>query len=450
MRRVFLVLIVLVVAGSIGYWIGQAGHGVPAKRGTTTQAKASAHKVYVCPMHQQIVQDHPGTCPICGMDLVEADAAEHADASLVHVDTATQQRLGVTLATARTQALGRAIHTYGTVTSDDGDAFVVTPTVPGVLTKLAANQIGQRIAAGQVLYEIESDTLLQLQHDYVDFLLRQSQTLQNAELQRARNRKMMHDMHDMDAAGREQMERNLRQSEEQIRLMLQPMERDGIRLTTRLKYAGVTDAMLKEITKHDRGLPVIPVRLQHACLVKAIGARPGMTIAASTPIVTCAGDGRLWLDIALYPDQAAQARVGDAVAARGDNGASIDTHLTQLSGIVDPASRTVSVRVPVQAPNLRIGDYFDVTIQAGTHSALTIPRSALIRTGHGDFVMLARGDGHFLPSPVTTGIESDDEVEITDGLQEGAQVVVNGNFLLDSAASLSATVERMTGSQSSK
>jgi len=68
-----------------------------------------------------------------------------------------------------------------------------------------------------------------------------------------------------------------------------------------------------------------------------------------------------------------------------------------------------------------------------------------MRTGKGNMVMLARGNGHFLPFPVETGIESGDLIEITEGLQEGAQVAVNGQFLLDAAASLSDAAQRMQG-----
>jgi len=58
-------------------------------------------------------------------------------------------------------------------------------------------------------------------------------------------------------------------------------------------------------------------------------------------------------------------------------------------------------------------------------------------------VMLSRGDGHFLPVPVETGVENGDWIEIIDGIQNESEVVVNGQFLLDSAASMSATTERM-------
>jgi Cu(I)/Ag(I) efflux system membrane fusion protein len=86
-----------------------------------------------------------------------------------------------------------------------------------------------------------------------------------------------------------------------------------------------------------------------------------------------------------------------------------------------------------------------VTIRAQAHAALVLPRSAVIYTGAGNLVMLSRGEGNFLPVHVETGNESGDNVEIVDGLREGAEVVVNGQFLLDSAASMSAAAERMHG-----
>jgi hypothetical protein len=93
--------------------------------------------------------------------------------------------------------------------------------------------------------------------------------------------------------------------------------------------------------------------------------------------------------------------------------------------------------------HLRPGSFVDVSIHAQSHEALVVPSSAVLRTGEGNVVMLHRGEGHFLPVYVDTGVENDDSIEITDGLQPGAEVAVNGQFLLDSAASMNAAVERM-------
>jgi len=448
MGKTAVVIAVIIAASVTGYWIGQKQAAKPQALETISsvpQTGMPAHKVYVCPMHPQIVQDHPGTCPICGMTLVESETADHAEAALVHVDTATQQKLGITLAAARVQTLAREIHTYATVIADESALHPIAPTVDGVLVKLDVAQTGQRIGRGQVLYEIESPELIRLQHEYVDFLIRRAQTLKAAERQREQNQHMQQNAHDLDAAGREQMARNIRQSEEQVRAMLQPMERDGVRLTTRLKYAGVTQAMLDAVAKTGNAFTVVPVRTQRDCLVKEIGARPGMVVSAMTPIVTCVDDARLWLEVALYPDQTPFIRADDAVSVGLEDGTQIKTSLANISAIVDPATRTMRARLPVAGHGLRIGEYADVTIQAAPRQVLAVPRSAVMHTGHGDFVMRAMQPGHFMPAKVTTGIETDDQAEIRSGLQVDDTVAVNGQFLLDAAASIADAAQRFGG-----
>ncbi len=112
---------------------------------------------------------------------------------------------------------------------------------------------------------------------------------------------------------------------------------------------------------------------------------------------------------------------------------------------LDNATRTVRARLVVNNMHqlLHPGAFVDVMIATQPHKALTLPYSAVMRTGKGNRVMLIRGSGHFIPVPVETGIESGGFIEITDGLQEGAQVAVNGQFLLDAAASLSDAAQRM-------
>ena len=67
MKRIFPVLLLAAVTLAAGYWLGL--HKNPAPQLETI---SKAKEVYVCPMHSHIVQDHPGNCPICGMDLVQS------------------------------------------------------------------------------------------------------------------------------------------------------------------------------------------------------------------------------------------------------------------------------------------------------------------------------------------------------------------------------------------
>jgi len=117
--------------------------------------KPGQGKIWVCPMHPEIMQDHPGTCPICGMDLVEArDHTGHDHG--VRVDTASIQKLGVRLASVQKTTLSRDVRSYGNVTADGSAIYNVHSNFDGWIKKLYIHSIGQKITQGQVIYEIYS------------------------------------------------------------------------------------------------------------------------------------------------------------------------------------------------------------------------------------------------------------------------------------------------------
>lgn len=432
----FTVLIVLIAAG--GYLMGARMSAEPVR-----QASASPLNVaYVCPMHPNIVRDHPGTCPICGMELV-ATSDPSGNASPIHVDTATQQKLGVRLATATHATLTHDIHTYGTVVPEEGAVLRVTPNVDGVVQQLHVHT-GQRVTMGQMLYELSSADALALQYEYVDLLRRFGPALKSAEDRREQTRKALAEAQEQGATAREQAERAARQTEEQSEAMLQPMRRDRERITLRLHQIGFTEEMIERLARTQKALAILPARAQQPCVVGEVMARPGMLVTSMTPLLACVQTSRAWLEIALYPDQLQWVRDGDGVTIEPEDGEPVSTRFTGLDALVDPSTRTVRARVPIATDRVgRIGDYVSVTIHASPRDVLAVPKTALIRSGHGNFVILAKGADHFMPVKVQTGIETDDRIGIRNGLAAGDQVVMNGQFLLDAAASLADTVQRM-------
>jgi Cu(I)/Ag(I) efflux system membrane fusion protein len=154
----------------------------------------------------------------------------------------------------------------------------------------------------------------------------------------------------------------------------------------------------------------------------------------------------------LYPDQLSWVEEGDAVTMAFGDGETVTAQLSGLNPLVDDATRTLRVRMPValgRAPNL--GEYARVTIHAAPRQVLSVPKSAVMRTGRGDFVMRALGKGHFMPVRVLTGIETDERIAIRDGLADGDRVAVNGQFLMDAAASIADVAQRMhAGNQPSR
>jgi Cu(I)/Ag(I) efflux system membrane fusion protein len=126
---------------------------------------------------------------------------------------------------------------------------------------------------------------------------------------------------------------------------------------------------------------------------------------------------------------------------------------TQLEGRVeyiypglDPKTRTLKVRLRFANPNetLKPNMYANVKIYGGPRNdIIVIPLEALIRTGREERVVIDLGEGRFASRNVTAGIESGDWVEIVSGIEPGDRVVTSGQFLIDSEASLKASMQRM-------
>jgi Cu(I)/Ag(I) efflux system membrane fusion protein len=112
-----------------------------------------------------------------------------------------------------------------------------------------------------------------------------------------------------------------------------------------------------------------------------------------------------------------------------------------IDPVVDETTRSVQVRIELLNPDgtLLPGMFGDVMISHAMGSGLTIPASAVIRTGDRDIAYRVMSGGHF--SPVVVKISPTrfaDRFEVLDGLKAGDEVVTSGNFLIDSESRLEA------------
>lgn len=102
-------------------------------------------------------------------------------------------------------------------------------------------------------------------------------------------------------------------------------------------------------------------------------------------------------------------------------------------------SRTLTalIELPNRAGRLRPGMFATVSLGQSRQDGLLVPSEAVIDTGERTLIMLATGKGRYRPAEVRIGRESGGQTEILAGLSEGERVVVSGQFLVDSEASLS-------------
>lgn len=419
-KKIAAVLVLAAAAAATLYYYSSRPVSPPAQS-PGSQANAAApdsipadHRNWVCPMHPEISQDHPGTCPICGMKLVESNTAaphEHG----IQVDSATVQRLGIRLASVKHAMIGQEILAYGNIVADENATYTVHTRYDGWIRKLHVHSVGERVRADQVLYEIYSPDLIARERAYISSLDRRKQLLQTIPTTAATENDYVMDL-TMDAAN------------------------DRARLHNE---EGVSVDTIQQIETSKQAVDIVKIAALHSGVITQINVREGAFVSASMPLLTLSDVSRLWVDVTLFADQAGMVKTGDPVTVRLADGQPVKAKLDFIA----QAAENNRVRARAYLDNaelhLRPGTFADVSIGAQPHDALVLPRSAILYSAHGNMVMLSRGNGHFLPVPVVTGSESGDSIEIVSGLKEGAEVAVNGQFLLDAASSMNAAAERM-------
>ena len=385
-------------------------------------ATAVSDTKYTCPMHPSVVMDQPGNCPICGMTLVKMTQGETTkQSSQVQVSMQTQQRMGVQLKPAAISDMHRPINTFATISPDESRTVSVNSTVDGWIRQWCIQGVGQTVEKGQILYELYSPELQQRQREYIDLLTRRDAMLDKNK-----------------GKGMEVTGPNF--------AMMGSLAKERFRVRDRLLAAGIPPDQLELLEKGRRVQDVMPIRATQNGVVTAISAREGSYINPMQPLLVYTDTTMVWAEVTIFPDQVSWLKNGDEIVFTSelDNTAQLKSRIDLSTLQIDPVSRTARLRLPLSnvGEAFRPGAYAKATIKSGVRRALTVPRDAVIRTGHGEFVVVSEGNDHFRSAPVDIGIGDDHSIEIRSGLTAGTKVAVNGQFLLDAASSLQAMQTR--------
>lgn len=409
---------------------GHADQSPVAQKNVLGIAKpAASADTYTCPMHPSIITNAPGSCPICGMHLVKVVQGESGQNSdQVHVDAQTQQRMGVQMRTAAVAGMHRSINTFATIAPDQTRSVSVSSFVEGWIKRWHVQGVGQTIKKGQVLYEIYSPDLQQRQREYINLLTRLDAMQANGA--------------GMGMSGGKSVDMSGPSF-----VMMRALAKDRFRARDRLLAAGIPAKVLEQLEQNRRIQDVVPIHATQDGVVTEVSAREGSYINPQQPLLVYTDNSRVWAEVTLYPDQIGWLRNGNDITLTSglDATTQIRSHVDLSTLQIDPASRTAKLRLPISNTGNAFypGSYAKATIKADERQVLSVPRDAVIRTGHGQYVVVNESPNHFRSAPVDTGIENAHSVEIRSGLEAGTSVVINGQFLLDAAASLQSMQGRL-------
>jgi membrane fusion protein, copper/silver efflux system len=371
----------------------------------TPQDPVTGQVVYVCPMHSHIVKDHPGSCPICGMDLepVTRSAAPEGDNQVVSVSGEMQQAMSLVTEPVRRDDLWKYIQTLGTATFDEADISHIHPRVSGWLESLTPHAVGEPVEKGELLFTLYSPELVVAQDDYL-------QVLNNG--------------------GGQSQQRMLQQGR------------------LRLKLLGIDDDVIRQLEKTRQSLYTVPFYAQRSGVITELNVRHGMYVTPDIEMIAIADLSKLWVIADVFENQFDWLEEGRPASIHfsgigiHDAEATIDYIYPQL----DPVTRSLKVRLKLDNPLKRIkaGMNARVEIFGGPlRNVLVVNSSAVIRGADSDRVVVQTDSGEFAVRRVETGMQAQGKTEILHGLSEGEQVVTSGQFLLDSEASLAGGLGRL-------
>jgi Cu(I)/Ag(I) efflux system membrane fusion protein len=213
--------------------------------------------------------------------------------------------------------------------------------------------------------------------------------------------------------------------------------------------------VVSQLKKTRQAQQTVPVYASQDGIIASLNVREGMYVEPMREVMALADLASVWLLAEVFESQSAWVKVGQPAEVRLSYhpGRLWEGTVEYIYPSLNPKTRTLKVRLRFDNPDetLKPNMFATVTIYGGAKKDLIIiPREALIRAGAEERVIIAQGEGSYAARTVTAGMESGDQVAIISGLKEGEEVVTSGQFLIDSEASLKASLQRMTQPQVKK
>ena len=372
--------------------------------------------LYTCGMHPQIIQDHPGNCPICGMKLTPirsgAGAESHASpggAAAISIDAATRQSMNLRTATVASGPLNKVIRTVGTIAYNETALADVNTKFKGWIEKLDVDASGQLVHRGDAMFEIYSPDLYSAESEYALAL--------NGGL-----------TNDPGAS-------ELRET-----------------AASKLRFFDVSEAQIEELKKSGVPRKALSVSAPISGFVIEKNVVQGQMVDAGMRLYRIADLAIVWVLAEIYEQDLPFVQLGQEAVVRVASlpDREFRGRVTYVYPTVDEKTRTARVRLEFENPGyfLRPGMFVSAEIQAEiAGSAVLVPDSAVLRSGAKNTVFVALNEGRFEPRDVSLGVEaSDGMIQVLSGLQVGDRVVTSGQFLLDSESQLREAIDKMRGS----
>lgn len=397
-QRILYLGIALLAGLGLGYMLFNGG----TSHSTSTEVQnhsAANPQQWTCSMHPQILQQEPGDCPICGMDLIPAESTASGLApeqfkitpnalALANIQTSIVEG-------ATTQ--GATQNLSGKISINEEQIAVQASYYAGRIERLFINYTGQEVQKGQVLATLYAPQLVAAQQELLTAAaLKETQP----QLYRAVRKK--------------------------------------------LQLWKLTDKEIEAIEVSGKVREYFPIRATVGGTVTALLGAEGDYLKEGQAIARVSNLNTLWANFDAYERQLSQFRVGQKIEiyTSAYPNKKVEGTISFIAPLLNNDTRTATLRATVKNNDkvLKPGMFVSgkITTAPSTTKAVNIPASAVLWTGKRSlvYVKAAQDSPIFEMREVTLGQKNGAQVEIIEGLSIGEEIVTKGTFTVDAAAQL--------------
>ena len=328
-----------------------------------------------------------------------------ASAGTVRLTPDQIRQFGVIFDTVKVRALVAPVRTTGTVMADETKLAAIALKIGGYVERLYVDQTGQRVQRGQPLVVVYSP----------DVVAAQDELLVAARLDSAAGSASSL----VDAGKR------------------------------RLRAWGVSDEQIDRVLKTGTVEHAVTLVAPVSGVVLDKKVVQGQAVQAGDILLSVADLSDVWVNAAIRESDATDVRVGSpaTIEFSAYPGRSFGGRVGFIYPTVQGDARTVTARIVIanQDGRLKPGMYATVGLATPSRPVLSVPSSALLRTGDRTLAFVDMGDGSLVPHDVVVGRTAGERTEVMSGLERGQRVVTSAQYLLDSESNLADVMKSMIG-----
>ena len=393
-----------------------AGQTMPESANSATPGERKVLFWYD-PMHPAYKSDKPGIAPDCGMQLVPKYADEQTSLAKMPVGTVTispdkQQLIGVRTGKVERRSFERMIHTTAQLTADETKIAHIHVKVSGWIDKVYVDYVGQLVKKGQPLFTLYSPDLVATQDEYL-IAKRGQASLGSSPFQEVSD-------------GSNSLFRAARD---------------------RLKFWDISDEQIKKLDETGEVTKNLTFYSPIAGFVTDRKAFPQTSVTSDTELYTISDLSTIWANADVYEYEVPYIHLGQPVELQLSYypGRKWHGHVSYIYPMVDAQSRTLKVRIELPNPELELKPqmFADAQLKVDYGTKVVVPAEAVLDSGNEQVVFVVHDGGVFEPRRITMGPQFDNRIVVLSGLKPGEQIVVSGNFLIDSESRLKSAMGGM-------